>query len=210
MTVGINELLIACGSILMLWIFNNVKLREGITEWFVSRLGIDNYNINNHNVLTSLRSLSFEAKTVELDNQLKFELYEFYVNAVLNAMSELVTEILAKEKKLSFEETKRLIKNTTYDKLNQITKEVKETIKMPNQLQDKFDKFCNYLALQHTYSIEHALQSSNKKLLLIQVLDAIDTNSRWFLFYTSELFDNFNGAFKTLTRSEVFIKKKKS
>ena len=43
-----------------------------------------------------------------------------------------------------------------------------------------------------------------KKILLIQVLDAIETNSRWFLFYNTEMFDNFNGHFDSLTRKDVF------
>lgn len=204
MTFSIEQVLIAVGAILMTWIFNNTKLREGITDWFVSRLGIDSYNISNHNVKVSLKSIKFEAKLNEFDNPLKTELYHYYIETVLDNMDEFVAEILSKEKKLSFEETKKLIKNTMYDKLTYINKEIDRTINMPGPLQDKFDKFRNYLTMQHTYAIEHALQSANKKLLLVQVLDAVENNSRWFLFYSTEMFDNFNGHFDTLTRRDVF------
>ena len=57
---------------------------------------------------------------------------------------------------------------------------------------------------QSTYAIENALQSPNKSILLIQVLDAIETNSRWFLFYNTEMFDNFNGHFDTIARKDIF------
>jgi hypothetical protein len=75
MTLSLEQVLIAVGAILMTWIFNNTKLREGITDWFVSRLGIDSYNINNHNVKVSLKSIKFEAKLNEFDNPLKTRNY---------------------------------------------------------------------------------------------------------------------------------------
>lgn len=207
MTFGTNELMIAGGAILTGWILNNTKLKEGITEWFVARLGIDTYNIQNHNVKETLKKLKFESKLTEFDNTLKTELYHYYIETVIDAMNELVIDILIKEKKLSLEETKRLIKNSLYDKLSYIQSNIDNKIKMPNSLQDKFDRFRNYLTLQHTYAVENALQSSNKKLLLVQVLDAIENNSRWFLFYTTEMFDNFNGHFDSLTKKDIFIKR---
>ena len=91
-----------------------------------------------------------------------------------------------------------------YDILIEVNNDIDRNIKMPDLLQDKFDKFRNYLTMQHTYAIENALQSANKKLLLVQVFDAIENNSRWFLFYSTEMFDNFNGHFDTLSRSDVF------
>lgn len=204
MTFNFEQLLIAVGAILMTWIFNNTKLREGITDWFISRLGKDSYNVNNHNVSVSLKSIKFESKLNEFDNPLKTELYHYYIDTVLTNMEDLVNEILTKEKKLTFEDTKKLIKNTMYDKLTHINTQIDQNINMPNPLQDKFDKFRNYLTMQHTYAIDHALQSPNKKLLLIQVLDAIDNNSRWFLFYSTEMFDNFNGHFDALSRKDIF------
>ena len=92
------------------------------------------------------------------------------------------------------------------DTLSNINDEIDTKVEMPNQLQDKFDKFRNYLTMQHTYAIENALQANNKKLLLIQVFDAIENNSRWFLFYSTEMFDNFNGYFDMLSRNDVFIR----
>ena len=207
MVLGMQEILIACGAILTTWVLNNSKLKEGITEWFVSRLGIDTYNIQNHNVKETLKKLKFESKLTEFDNTLKTELYHYYIEIVVDSMNELIIDILNKEKKLSLEETKRLIKNTLYDKLTYIQNNIDSKIKMPDPLQDKFDRFRNYLTLQHTYAVENALQSSNKKLLLVQVLDAIENNNRWFLFYSTEMFENFNGHFDTLTKKDIFIKR---
>lgn len=207
MVVGLNEILIACGSILTTWVLFNNKLKEGITEWVVSRLGIDSYNINNHNAKESLKALKFESKLTEFDNPLKTELFQYYIAIVLDTMNELIIDILSKQKDLSLEETKRLIKNTMYDKLSYINSQIDSRVKMPVSLQDKFDKFRNYLTLQHTYAIDNALQSANKKLLLVQVFDAIENNSRWFLFYSTEMFENFNGHFDTLSKKDVFIKR---
>ena len=207
MIFGTNEVLIAVGAILTTWILNNSKLKEGTTDWFVARLGLDTYNIQNHNVKESLKKLKFESKLTEFDNALKTELFHYYIETVIDAMNELVIDILSQEKKLSLEETKRLIKNSLYDKLSYIQNNIDNKIKMPDPLQDKFDRFRNYLTLQHTYAVENALQSSNKKLLLVQVLDAIENNSRWFLFYSTEMFENFNGHFDILTKKDVFIKR---
>lgn len=205
MSFGIQEILVAIGAVLTTWIFNNVKLREGVTDWFVSRLGVGNYNIKNHNILVSLKSIKFESKLNEFDNGLKTELYHYYIDKVLENMNQLVDDILEKEKKLSLDDTKKMIKNLMLDTLSNINTEIDTKVSMPNQLQDKFDKFRNYLTMQHTYAIENALQANNKKLLLIQVFDAIENNSRWFLFYSTEMFDNFNGYFDMLSRNDVFL-----
>jgi len=204
MAFGLQEVLIAGGAILTTWIFNNVKLREGLTDWFVSRLGISSYNISNHNIKVTLKSIKFEANLNEFDNDLKTELYKYYINSVLDNMNKLVEEVLDKQKKLSFEDTKKLIKYQMYDILTDVNNDIDRKIDMPDALQEKFDKFRNYLTMQHTYAIENTLQSANKKLLLVQVFDAIENNSRWFLFYSTEMFDNFNGHFDNLSRSDVF------
>ena len=206
MSFGIEEILIGIGTFITVYIINNSKLREGITDWFINLIGKNNYNISDHNVKESIKALKFEAKLTEFDNKIKTDLYHYYVETVLNTMNDLVLEILEKEKSLNFHATKTNIKNNMYDKLSQINTDIDKNIKMPVKLQDKFDKFRNYLTKQHTYAIDNALQSPNKKLLLVQVLDAIENNSRWFLFYTTEMFENFNGHFDTLTRNEVFIK----
>lgn len=207
MTFGSEYILIAIGGILTTWILNNSSLKEGITNWFISHLKKDPYNIQNHNVKETLKKLKFESKLTEYDNELKSELYHYYVELFIDSMNDLVIDLLSKEKRLSLEQTKKYIKNVLYDKLSYIENDIDTKIKMPAPLQDKFDKFRNYLALQHTYAIENAIQSSHKKLLLLQVLDAIDNNSRWFLFFSSEMFENFNGHFDVLNRTDVFIKK---
>lgn len=208
MTFGIEEILIGIGTFITVYIINNTKLREGITEWFINLIGKNNYNISDHNVKESIKTLKFEAKLTEFDNKIKTDLYHYYVNTVLIAMDDLVFEILEKEKTATFQSIKTHIKNNMYDKLAQINIDIDKNIKMPGKLQDKFDKFRNYLTKQHTHAIDNALQSPNKKLLLVQVLDAIENNSSWFLFYTTEMFENFNGHFDTLTRNDVFIKHK--
>lgn len=200
----IDQVLIAAGAVLTTWIFNNTKLKEGITDWFVKFIGRDKFEIKNHTVIQTLRALKFESKLTEYDNKLKTELFHFYIEVVLNTMGDLVNNILTGETGLSLEDTKKLIKNTMYDKLLYINTELDTKIKMPDALQNKFDRFTNYLNMQHTYAIENALQSTSKKILLIQVLDAIETNSRWFLFYNTEMFDNFNGHFDSITRKDVF------
>jgi hypothetical protein len=200
----LDQILIAGGAVLTTWIFNNVRLREGVTDWFVKLIGREKYEIKDHTVIPTLKALKFESKLTEYDNKLKTELFQFYIEVVLNTMNELVEKILADETKLSLEDTKKLIKNTMYDKLLYINTELDTKIKMPDVLQTKFDRFTNYLNMQHTYAIENALQATSKKILLIQVFDAIETNSRWFLFYNTEMFDNFNGHFDTITRRDVF------
>lgn len=208
MTFGLEEILIGIGTFITVYVINNVKLREGITDWFVTLIGKSNYNISDHNVKETIKALKFESKLIKFDNKIKTELYHYYVETVLNAMNDLVLEIVSKEKSLNFHATKTNVKNNMYDRLAKINHDIDNTVKMPEKLQEKFDKIKNYLTKQHTYAIDNALQSPNKKLLLIQVLDAIENNSTWFLFYTTEMFDNFNGHFDILSKNDVFIKHK--
>lgn len=203
--MGITEILIGVGAVLGTWVFNNYKLKDGITEWFINRLSNNHYDISNHNVKTTLKSLKFEAKLTNFDNKLKTELYHFYISCVLDAMDELICDVLKNEKKNNFHNTKKHIKHNMYDKLEFINISINKNINMPDELQNKFDKFRNYLTLQHTYAIEHALQAPNKKILLLQTFDAVENNSRWFLFYVTEMFETFNGVFDTLNKNDVFL-----
>lgn len=200
----LDQVLIAAGAVLTTWIFNNTRLREGVTDSALRFLGRDKFDIKNHTVTETLKALKFECKLTDYDNKLKTELFHFYIEVVLNTMNELIENILKEESKLSLEDTKKLIKNTMYDKLLYINTELDTKIKMPDVLQTKFDRFTNYLNMQHTYAIENALQATSKKILLIQVFDAIETNSRWFLFYNTEMFDNFNGHFDSISRKDIF------
>jgi hypothetical protein len=202
--MDLTQILIAIGAVLGTWVFNNYKLKDGVTDWFISKLSSNTYDISNHNVNTTLKALKFESKLTEFDNSLKKELYQFYIDIVIDSMQEMVIEILEKEKKLNFHNTKKLIKHTMYDKLEYINIHINRNINMPKELSVKFDKFRNYLTLQHTYAIEHALQAPNKKILLIQTFDAIENNSRWFLFYSTEMFETFNGHFDSLNRKNIF------
>lgn len=207
MEFGLQQVLIAIGAILGTWIFYNKKLKDGVTDWMVSWLGTNSYNISDHNVQSTIKSLKFNSKLTNFDNKIKTELYHLYIETVLDEMDRMICKILSNHKTMKFEEIKRLIKNEIYDALSDINKEIDNNILMPEPLQEKFNKFRNYLSKQHTYAIEHALQAPNKKILMIQVFDAIENNSRWFLFYSTEMFENFNGHFDTLSRNQVFIKK---
>lgn len=204
-SIGINEILAGLGIFLTTYIISNIKLREGVTEWFVNFIGKNNYDISQHNIIEDIKKLTFESELNEYDNKLKTELYHFYTNLVLETMRDFSKLIIEKEKKLSFQELKSFIKNNMYDKFGKMNMDIDKNISMPKDLQIKFDKLNNYLTKQHTYSIDNALQSPNKKLLLIQVLDAIYHNSRWFLFYTTEMFEGFNGHFDKLSKKDIFL-----
>lgn len=205
MPIGVSEILAGLGIFLTTYVVSNVKLREGVTEWFVNLLGKSNYDISQHNIIEDIKKLVFESELNEYNNKLKTELYYFYTSTVLNTMSDFAELIIEKEKKLTFQQLKSFIKINMYDKFGKMNLSIDKSIRMPDDLQSKFDKLNNYLTKQHTYSIDNALQSPNKKLLLVQVLDAIYHNSRWFLFYTTEMFENFNGHFDQLKKKDVFI-----
>lgn len=199
-----GQVIVVAVAILTTWILNNAKLKDGLTDWWIGRLGIDSYNIQNHNVKETITALKFETGMTDYDNKIKTDLYHFYTNLFLDNMNHFINELVSREKKMSLEELKKLIKNEMYEKLNTIQHEVDNKIRMPNDLQSKFDRFRNYLTMQHTYVIDNALQASNKKLLLIQVMDAIENNARWFVFYSTEMFYTFNGSFDNLSRNDVF------
>jgi hypothetical protein len=205
MPIEINEVLAGIGIFITTYIISNIKLKDGVTEWFVNFIGKTNYNISQHNIIEDIKKLTFESHLNEYNNKVKTELYYFYTGVVLTTMSDFAELILEKEKKLSFKELKSFISMNMYDKFSSMNILIDSTIKMPDELQSKFDKLNNYLTKQHTYSIDNALQSPNKKLLLVQVLDAIYHNSRWFLFYTTEMFENYNGHFDKLSKKDVFI-----
>jgi hypothetical protein len=204
MDVNTNQVLVVIGAILTTWVLNNAKLKEGLTDWYVSRLGIGSYNIKNHNVKETITGLKFESRMTDYDNQLKTELYKHYTETFLSNMDMFIDDVIDNSK-LSLEDLKKHVKNSMYDRLQTIQTQIDQTVRMPEELQVKFDRFRNYLTMQHTYVIDNALQSSNKKLLLIQVCDAIENNARWFLFYSTEMFVNFNGHFDNLQRCDVFI-----
>ena len=119
-------------------------------------------------------------------------------------MEKLVEEILEAEKTKNLKELKSFIKQKMYNRLSEINVEIDRKVSMPKPLQEKFNNFKNYLTKQHTYALDNALSVNNKKMLMIKVLDAVENNSMWFLFYTTEMFQEFNGHFDNLAKSDIF------
>lgn len=203
-TLIISNIILGLGTLFTIYIINNNKLRDGITEIFLNFIGKNKLDTTSHNIKDTLYNLKFKSNHSIFSNDLKTELYHFYVTEVLTNMEKLVDEILEAEKKMKLREFKSFIKQKMYNRLSDINIEIDKKVLMPKPLQEKFDNFKNYLTKQHTYAIDNALSVNNKKLLIIKVLDAVENNSMWFLFYTTEMFENFNGHFNNLTKQDVF------
>ena len=200
---------VAASAMFATYVINNSKLREHITDWFIERIGMGSVKYKTHPIHETIKQMMLESHLVELDNKLKEELYKYFIKCVLDTIKNIADSCLAKEKKLNLEATKKIIRSIVLDNLNNMRLQIDENIKMPDDLQDKFDRFRNYLTKQLINTIEHSLTSTSKKILLLQFLDSLEINTRWFFFYTTEMFENFNGHFNHLDRKDVFIKRKK-
>lgn len=208
MTFGLEHVGIALGAILTTWILNNGKLKEGLTEWFINKVGSGKFDVDDHTVVETIKGLIYEASIQEFDNDLKEELYKFYIETSLFYFIKFTNRYseLSKTKKLV--ELKKETKVLLYSTLKELKDLIDSSIKMPAVLQNRFDTFRNYLDKQHIYVLEKALNANSKTLLNIQLLDALETNIRWMFFYTTDMFEGFNGQFNKLTKDEIFINKK--
>lgn len=204
MIFGLEHIGIALGAIASTWIVNNKKLRDGITEWIVNKTSNNNLTNIDHTVVETITSLMYESSLQEFNNQLKEELYKYYMDTCFNGFLKFIEEYNKLSKKYKLVELKKETKLLLYSTLNQEKHTIDNIIKMPDSLQNKFDTFRNYLNKQHLYVLERALTSNSKVLLNIQLLDALETNIRWTFFYTTDMFEGFNGQFDTLSKSDVF------
>ncbi len=209
MTFGLEHIGVAIGAIITTWVLNNNKLKEGLTDWFVNKVGSGKFDVHDHSVIESIKGLMYEANIQEFDSDLKEELYKFYVETTLFYFIKFTNSYaeLSKTKKLN--DLKKETKVLLYSTLKELKTLIDSSIKMPDVLQSKFDTFRNYLDKQHIYVLEKALTAHTKSLLNIQLLDALETNIRWMFFYTTDMFEGFNGHFNHLTRDEVFMPVKK-
>lgn len=192
------------GAFITIYIINNTKLREGLTDWFLSYFKRGHIDFESHNIKETIIQQKFNAKHTEFNNDLKTELFHYYVDVTLTTMEQLVDEVLEQEKKLNIKQLKLFIKQKMYNRLSVISSDIDKKISMPEPLQDKFDRFKNHLAKQHTHAIDNALTTPDKKTMVIKVLDAIENNSMWFTFYSIEMFETFNGHFDKLDRTDIF------
>ena len=205
MNLGLQEIIIAIGAVISTWIFNNTRLREGVTDCFVSYLGNKNYTAEMHSVLETIKGLQYEAKLEDFENKLKEELYKWYINTTLEGYVQFINDYIQINNKLKLEDLKKETKHLLYSKLSEVRHRVDTSIRMPDQLQSKFDQFRNYLDKQILDVLEKSLSANSRSLLNIQLLDALETNTRWMVFYTTSMFENFNGHFDNLKRKDVFI-----
>lgn len=205
MTFGLEHVGIVLGAILTTFILNNTRLKEGATEWFVNKIGSGKFDAKDHSVFETVKGLIYEASIQEFDNELKEHLYKYYMETVLiNFMNfaEKYAEI-SKTKKIN--DLKKETKLLLYDTLQTTKITIDKTIKMPDVLQSKFDTFRNYLDKQHIYVMEKAINANTKTILNIQLLDALENNIRWMFFYTTDMFEGFNGRFDSLSKNDVFL-----
>lgn len=204
MIFGLEQIGIAVGAVLTTWIVNNKKLRDGLTEWFINKTNNNQFNNIDHTVVETITSLKYESSLQEFNNQLKEDLYKYYMNTCFDNFLNFIEEYNKLSKKHKLLDLKRETKLLLYTTLNNEKIFIDNNVQMPEVLQNKFDTFRNYLSKQHLYVLERALTSNSKVLLNIQLLDAIETNIRWTFFYTTDMFEGFNGHFDSLTRSDVF------
>ncbi len=209
MTFGLEHVGIALGAILTTWILNNGKLKEGLTEWFINKVGSGKFDATDHTVIETIKGLLYECQIQEFDNQLKEDLYKYYVTTCLNQFIQFADQYVLLSKKNKLHDLKRETKLLLYTILKEQKNIIDTTVRMPNALQTRFDSFRNYLDKQHIYVLEKALNAGTKTLLNIQLLDALETNIRWMFFYTTDMFEGFNGQFDSLSRVDVFIRPKK-
>ena len=208
MTFGLEHAGIAIAAILSTWVLNNIKLKEGLTEWFINKVGSGKFDVSDHTVIETIKGLMYEAGIQEFDNNLKEELYKFYIETSLFYFIKFSNSYSELSKKHKLVDLKKETKNLLYNTLRELKDIIDSSILMPLPLQSKFDTFRNYLDKQHIYVLEKVLTANTKTLLNIQLLDALETNIRWMFFYTTDMFEGFNGQFNHLTRNEVFINKK--
>lgn len=199
----LTEILIGAGTLITIYIIQNTELKEGLTSLFLDRVKNNGFKIEDHMVKDTLIDLKFKTKHTNFDNNIKNEIYHYYVETTLVTMEYLVDNILFNYKDMRLNELKIHIKSNLYDKLSEINSEFDKRILLPEELSPKFNKFKNYLTKQHTYAIDNALKINHKHMLVIKVLDAIESNSMWFIFYTNEMFTNFNGHFDSLNKDDV-------
>lgn len=207
MTFGLEHVGIVIGAILTTWILNNGKLKEGLTEWFINKVGSGKFDANDHSVIETINGLLYESQIQEFDNELKEELYKYYITNCLNSFKIFAEEYVKLTAKHKLNDLKKETKKLLYSILNDLKLKIDNSIKMPAVLQDKFDSFRNYLDKQHITVLEKALAAPSKTLLNIQLLDALENNIHWMFFYTTDMFEGFNGQFNQLSRSDVFYKK---
>lgn len=203
-TPTITNILLGLGTLFTVYVIQNEKLRDGITELFLTFLSRNKYDDDDHNIFDTLSSHKFKANHTTFDNPVKTELYHFYVDQVLSAMENMANTIKDNKKEKKLRKLKSIIKTTMYDNLYEIKHELDNRIVLPDELNNQFNDFKNYLTKQITYSTDNAMLVNNRKLLIMKVYDAIENNAMWFLFYTTEMFTNFNGDFDDLERNDVF------
>lgn len=207
MIFGLEHLGIAVGAVLTTWVVQNTKLKEGLTEWFIDKVGSGRFDAEMHTVLETVKGLQYESQLQDFDNKLKEDLYKWYINATLQCYAEFINEYMVLSKSTKLDELKRQAKLLLYAKLSEVRNTIELTIKMPEPLQGKFDSFRNYLDKQMIVVLEKSLSANTKSLLNVQLLDALETNIRWMVFYTTSMFENFNGKFDDLSKRDVFIKR---
>src|ERR1039457_146717 len=187
MTFGTEQVLMVLAAVLTTYIVQNLKLREGITEWLVNKMGRSRFTAEDHTVLETIKGLQYESHIQEFDNKLKENLYNYYINTCLTYFSEFAESYIKLSKEKSLVDLKKETKLLLYTTLNSLKNNIDSAIKMPDVLQDKFDTFRNYLDKQHIYVLEKALHAPTKSLLNIQLLDALETNIRWMFFYATDM-----------------------
>lgn len=200
-----NNILVSLATIFTFWVLQNKGLRDGVTEWFINKKLKKRNSIKDHNVLISLEQIKYKLNRVQFEEKLKTELFIFYTTIFIDNMEEFVKSILTQYKNLSLVELKKTITLEMLKTLKDIDSKIEDTIQMPDELQHQFNTFSNYLSIHHTEEIENVLSIANNKDVLVDLIfNTVASNSSWCLFYTTAMFERFNGKFKKLSKEDIF------
>ncbi len=196
------------------WIINNTKLKEGITDKFLSmvgKFGSRKIDLKNHKAFIIVKNYENHLNLFLFNGHTKSVFYKEFIGIIFKHITQMMEDVISNFQSNNIKEN---VEFYIVEKLElarkSINEEIEEKLNIPIKIQNQIDHWKSLMLNSLRSTIEQLItDDSNDEgyFKVYRTLDAILTTANFITGTGSILFNNINGAFDEITIENIYKNK---
>ena len=207
----ISYIIPAVGTLFSLWVIQNTKLKDGVTELFLSmvgKFGGKKIPLKSHRAFIMLHNYETQLNLFLFNNQTKSTFYKEFIGIIFKnihvTMDKLVTAYNAGNTNVEY-----LIAEGIEECATRIDADIRNKLVIPTKIENQIAHWKTLMINSIRNSIFALINDDVNNSDYFKVYRTLDTCLTLTTFITgtgSILFNNINGAFDTLSPEDIYKK----
>lgn len=207
----IAYILTALGSFFTVFVIQNTKLKEGITDSVIGLLGrfsSKKIPLRNHKAFIILKSYKNQLNLFLFDNHTKSTFYKEFIGIIFENIM-IISNAIIKKEALGTNEIEIFISNEFELCKERIDKDISDKLKVPEKIANKLNHWKSLMLDSLRTSVDSLITddaNNSSYFKVYRTLDALLTFANFLTSTGSIQFNNINGAFNDISIEDIYRK----